>query len=139
MSATHEDFGREVRRPGPSDRNFGLVISIALLVIGVVPLRRGHPVRVWSLLLGAVVLILTALRPALLHRANLIWTKIGLLLGKVLNPVVTALLFFLVFTPAATILRWMAKDLLGLRFDPTSESYWTQRVSGTSSGMVDQF
>jgi len=139
MSATHEDFGREVRRSGPSDRNFGVVIAAALLVISLLPLRHGKPVRVWSLALSAALLVVTLLRPDLLHGANRIWTRIGLLLGKVLNPVVTALLFFLVFTPAGMILRWMGKDLLGLRFDANAETYWNERSQSPASGMADQF
>lgn len=138
MSATHEDFRREVRRSGPSDRSFGFVIAASLLVIGILPLRHGRPIRVWSLALSAALILTALLRPALLRAANRIWMKIGLLLGKVVNPLVTGLLFYLVFTPAALILKWMGKDLLGLRFDPTAETYWTGRA-GSASSMADQF
>lgn len=138
MSETHEDFGREAGRQGPSDRNFGLVMAAAFLVIGLLPLRHHNPVRGWSLILSAAVFLISLARPAWLHLANRIWTKIGLLLGKVLNPVVTALLFFLVFTPAAMILRRMGKDLLALRFDRDAGTYWNER-SASPSSMADQF
>jgi hypothetical protein len=139
VSATHEDFRREVRRSGPSDRSFGFVIGAALLVIGILPLRHGRPVRVWSLALSAALILTALLRPALLQGANRVWMKIGLLLGRIVNPVVTGLLFYLVFSPAAIILRWMGKDLLRLGFDPTIETYWTGRAASDSSSMVDQF
>jgi len=131
MSATHEDFKREVRRSGPSDRSFGFVIAAALVVIGILPLRHGRPVRLWSVILSGVVLLLALARPVLLHGANRIWMKIGLFLGKIVNPVVTGLLFYLVFTPAAFILRRMGKDLLELRFDRTTGTYLTERTSSS--------
>ncbi|MBV8845370.1 MAG: hypothetical protein JO307_21385 [Bryobacterales bacterium] len=140
MSATHEDFGREVHRSGPSDRNFGLVISAAFLIIGILPLRHGKPVRLWGLALSIALLGIALLRPATLKALNRVWMKIGLLLGKALNPIVTALLFFLVFTPAGIILRWMRKDLLALQIDPGAETYWIDRTaSGPVSTMADQF
>ena len=139
MSATHEDFKREVRRSGPSDRSIGLVIAAALVVIGILPMRHGRPVRLWSIILSGVVLLLALARPVSLRGANRIWMKIGLLLGKVVNPLVTGLLFYLVFTPAAFILRRMGKDLLELRLNQTSETYWTSRTSSAASGMADQF
>ena len=35
-------------------------------------------------------------------------------MGKIVSPIVTGALFFLVFTPFAMVLRWMGKDPLGL-------------------------
>jgi Saxitoxin biosynthesis operon protein SxtJ len=138
--STHEDFKRELHGAGPSDRSFGFVFTVAFLLLGVVPLRHGRPVRLWCLAVSGAVFLITLIRPALLHRANQIWTRFGKLLGKVVNPIVTALLFFLVFTPAAVILRWLGKDLLGLALDSEAKTYWKQRdESGPESSMVNQF
>jgi hypothetical protein len=140
MSGTHEDFGREVRRSGPSNRNFGLVISAALTAIGFMPLRHHHPMRWWALVAASCLVLVTVIKPNLLHSANLIWMRVGLVLGKVVNPIVIALLFFLVFTPVAAILRWMKKDLLGLRINPDADTYWVSRAQSTAaSSMADQF
>ena len=67
------------------------------------------------------------LRPALLAPLNRVWNKLGLLLGKIVSPIVLGALFFLVITPSAIIIRWMGKDLLNLRRDPKAESYWLVR------------
>jgi hypothetical protein len=107
MSTTHEDFGREVHGRGPSDRNFGLVFTAAFLFFGLWPLRHGRPLRLWCLGLSGAIFLVTLIRPSLFHLANRIWTRLGILLGKVVNPIVTGLLFFLVFTPGAMVLRWM--------------------------------
>jgi hypothetical protein len=56
-----------------------------------------------------------------------------------MNPIVTALLFYLIFTPAGFILRLARKDPLGLSFDPDASSYWNPRASSGDSSMANQF
>jgi hypothetical protein len=124
---THEDFGRKEELKGPSDRSFGWVFTVAFSIIGAWPILFGRPARLWSLGIAAVILVLTLLRPALLHPANRAWMKFGLLLGRVTNPIVTALLFFLVFTPMGVLMRLLGKDLLRLRSEPGAASYWIER------------
>lgn len=138
MSTTHEDFGRELERRGPSDRNFGFVFTAAFLIFGLLPLRHGHPVRHWSLGASAAILLVTLVAPSLLHPANRAWTMCGILLGKVVNPIVTGLLFYIVFAPTAAVLRWMGKDLLRLSKDSGMKSYWVSRT-GDVSDMSNQF
>jgi hypothetical protein len=140
MGATHEDFGREVNRRGPSNRNFGLVFTAAFLLYGLWPLRHGRPIRPWGLALSAAVLALAFLRPSLLAVPNRLWTQCGLLMGKVVNPIVIALLFYLVFTPAAFLMRWMGKDVLSLALDRNAKSYWIPCTAPEQrSDMTNQF
>jgi hypothetical protein len=140
MSSTHEDFGREIHGRGPSDRNFGLVFTLAFLFFGLVPLRHGKPVRVWCLAIAVVIGIVTLVRPTLLHWANRIWNRIGILLGKVVTPIVTGLLFYVVFTPGAVVMRWLGKDPLRLKRDTEGKSYWLERSPADDlSNMTNQF
>lgn len=140
MSNTHEDFRRNVHGRGPSDRNFGGVFTIAFLFFGLWPLHHAKPIRLWCLALSAAILLVTLIRPSLLHAANRLWTKCGILLGKIVNPVVTGLLFYLVFTPAAIVLRWMGKDPLLLARAPDAKTYWIPRDADKDlSNMSNQF
>jgi hypothetical protein len=140
MSATHEDFGRKTDRRGPSNRGFGLVFTAAFLFFGLWPLRRSLPIRPWALVLSGAILVITVARPSLLAVPNRIWTTCGMLLGKVFNPIVTGLLFGLVFTPAAAVLRWMGKDILCLAIDRDAKTYWVPRsASEQRSDMTNQF
>jgi saxitoxin biosynthesis operon SxtJ-like protein len=140
MNATHENFRRELRNNGPSDRTFGLVFSAAVLFFGLWPLRHGKPIRIQCLALSGAVLLVALIWPSLLDRLNRAWTKAGKMLGKVVNPVVAGLLFYLVFTPCAIILRWMGRDLLEISSDSNAETYWIQRSAAANScGMKNQF
>src|SRR5215469_2148502 len=144
MASFHEDFKRETRSAGPSDRSFGLVVGAACWVAALAPLRHGRPVREWCLWAGAALLLASAVRPALLKRPNRIWLAGGRLLGRVMNPILAALLFYLVFTPVGLVLRRARKDPLGLSFDRQAQSYWSCRAgsppaTGGDSGMANQF
>jgi hypothetical protein len=96
--------------------------------------------RLWFLALSGTIFLVTLIRPSLFHLANRIWSSFGRLLGKVVNPIITGLLFFLVFTPCAAVLRWMGKDLLGVKRDPEAKTYWIQRsATDDLSNMSNQF
>ena len=126
MSA-HEDLSRGAAIEKSSDRAFGLVFAVLLAVIGVWPLRAAHPVRVWALGVSGGLLLVSLLSPALLSPFNVVWTRIGSLLNKLASPVVTALLFYLVFAPAGFLLRLAGKDPLRLRLDRNARTYWIAR------------
>ena len=136
----HEDFSRDAHGSGPSDSNFGWVFTAVFLLFGLLPTLHGKPIRPVWLVLSGLVLAITLIRPSLLHPANILWTGLGRLLGRIMNPVITGLLFFLVFTPPAFILRWRKKDLLGLAREPDAETYWiTRDASGETGSMLNQF
>jgi hypothetical protein len=68
---------------------------------------------------------------------NKLWFKFGLLLGKVVSPLIMGIIFFLVVTPTGLIMRIIGKDLLNLRFN-NKKSYWIEKT-GPKSKMKNQF
>ena len=124
---THEDFQRREELRGPSDRSFGWVFTAIFALVGLWPLVQGGSVRLWWLAASAAVLVLTCVRPTVLRPANRAWTRFGLLLSRVTNPIVTGALFFLVVTPLGVLLRSLGKDPLRLRPAPNAASYWIPR------------
>lgn len=123
----HEDFSGDQKLHVSTDRSFGMVFTVFFLLLGMWPLRKGGPVRWWSVALGISFAAIALVRPAALHPMNLAWAKLSLLLARVVNPIVMGLLFFVVVTPIALILRLLSKDPLRLRFDPAASSYWLHR------------
>lgn len=128
LSNVHEDFSREEEIEGSSDRSFGLVFSAAFSIYGLLPLLRApRTVRIWSLVVGGVFLLLALVAPKVLAPLNKVWTKLGLILGKIVNPIVMALLFFLTITPIGFLMRLMGKDGLRRKLDKQAASYWIER------------
>src|SRR3954471_12742044 len=98
MSA-HEDFSREHNVRGSSNRTFGITLAIVFAVIAFLPLRhRGDPIW-WCLALGCAFLFFALAAPRALRPVNAGWTWIGLVLGRITTPVITAVLFYLLITP----------------------------------------
>ena len=123
----HEDFRSRHQSTGPSDRGFGLVGAAACGVIGLSPLIRHQPVRLWVLVAGALFLFLALASPTVLHQLNVAWAKLGLLLNHIVTPVIMGVLFFGVVTPVAYFFRLRGRDALRLRPNPSAKTYWLER------------
>ena len=140
--STHETYSSQSHPVGgSSDRSFGLVFAAFFAIVGCWPLRHGLPVRTWALAVGGVFLVAAVVAPSVLAPLNRIWTQFGVLIGRFTNPIVTALLFFVVFTPFAVVLRLSGKDLLRLKLEPDAKSYWIERdpAGPDAASMVNQF
>ena len=124
---THERVYAERTVKGSSDRSFGIVLAVVFLVIGLAPLAGGADVRIWASILAAVFLVLAMARPASLGPLNRVWTRFGLLLHKIMSPLVMGVIFYFSITPIGVFLRLIGKSTLGLRPDPEMETYWIER------------
>jgi len=120
-----------------SNRSFGIVFFIVFLIIFSYPLAKYGEIYLWSLILSLIFLILGLLNSNILTPLNKLWFKFGLILGKIVSPVIMAIIFFLVVTPTAIIMRIIGKDLLYLKYNK-DKSYWIEKT-GPKSKMKNQF
>jgi len=104
---------------------FGILFFILFLIIGLYPLKSEGLIRIWSVVLSLVFLIITIIRPNLFTFINKLWIQFGILLGKIISPIVMGLVFFIVVTPVGMLVRILKKDLMGLKRG--SSSYWINR------------
>lgn len=120
-----------------SNRGFGIVFFVLFLLISFWPLIDGQSLRIWSLALSLVFLLLGLLNSRLLTPLNLIWVKSGEVLGRVIAPIVMAVVYFIVITPIGLFMRLIGKDLLKTKYSKNS-SYWIKREKNIGS-MKRQF
>lgn len=125
--ATHEDLGSRHEPGGSSDRAFGVVFAVVFALVGLWPLLSGGAVRPWSLAVAAAFLALALAVPRVLAAPNRWWTRFGLLLGRIVSPVVLGVVFFAVVTPMAIAIRWRGRDPLRLKRSAADASYWIPR------------
>ena len=139
--SSHEDFRRESAVKQSSDRAFGLVFAVVFTLIALWPLLDDAGPRWWALAVAGAFVIMALAAPRVLAPANRLWHRFGLLLGRLVNPLVMGLLFYLVVTPTGLILRLSGKDLLRLAREPDAASYWIARTppGPAGSGMPRQF
>jgi len=120
-----------------SNKSFGTVFFIVFTLIGLYPLLKGGNLNIISILIGIIFLILGILNSRFLTPLNKIWFKFGLLLGQIISPVVMGIIFFLVVTPIAFIMRILGKDVLKLK-KKSDNSYWIKKTD-LKSKMKNQF
>ncbi len=115
---------------------FGILFFILFLIIGLYPLKSGGLIRIWSVVLSLIFLIITIIRPNLFTFINKLWIKFGILLGKIISPIVMGLVFFFVVTPIGILVRIFKKDVMGLKRG--ANTYWINRENKIQS-MKKQF
>ena len=98
-----------------SNKSFGIVFFLVFIIVGVYPLVSNEEFRLWALITGLIFLILGLINSSILTPLNMLWFKFGLLLGRIVSPVIMALVFFCVVTPTGLIMKLFNKDLLKLK------------------------
>ena len=120
-----------------SNRSFGIVFFIVFFVIAVYPLLNHGELRLWSLTISLMFLILGIINSKILLPLNKLWFRFGILLGKIVSPIIMGIIFFLVVTPIGLIMRLFNKDLLKLKYN-NHQTYWIKKTD-TNNRMNKQF
>ena len=111
-----------------SNKSFGLLFFVVFLGLGLWPLTNDNNPNIYLIIISIIFLILGLLNSKLLSPLNSFWIKFGELLGKIIAPVVMAIIYFLILTPISLMVRLFGKDLLGLKFTKQIKTYWIKRV-----------
>ena len=139
--STHETVIRnEDIEPG-SDRSFGLIVGGILGAIGLYQFFTESALYLWFLCPGVLLVLSGLVWPALLHPLNIAWMKLGLLLGRIVTPVVMFLVYAISVVPIGLLLRMFGKDLLSLKQGKEKQSYWVERTppGPPPESLKDQF
>ena len=121
-----------------SNKSFGILFFVVFLGLGLWPLTNDNNPNIYLIIISTIFLILGLLNSKLLSPLNSFWIKFGELLGKIIAPMVMAIIYFLILTPISLIVRLFGKDLLGLKFSKQLKTYWIKRKKDLGS-MDKQF
>ena len=140
----HENYRDEEPAEAGSDRAFGCTVGSVLMLIGATKTFVAGAISSAAgliFVLGALLLLLGICVPSRLSTLNRLWSKVGTAIAKAVNPIILALLFFLVVTPMALFMRMVGKRPLRLAADRTATTYWIERepASNGTSTMKRQF
>lgn len=125
--ALHEDLRREDETSGPSDRKFGLTIGAVLALVAIL---KAFQVSPWAFVWGglsAAFVVSALVQPAWLSLPNRLWLKLGLLLHRLVSPLIMAILFYGTILPIGLLMRAIGKDPLRLGLEKDVTSYWLPR------------
>ncbi len=139
----HEDFSRGEEVKSGTDRSFGLTVGGILLVIAA---ARSYFhglgwVQYGLAAIGVVLILLGLVAPQSLTSLHRAWDKLGLILFRVVNPVVLGLIYGIVIVPVGLLMRLTGRDPLRLKSDAGAESYWIVRdpPGPAPETMINQF
>jgi len=137
----HEDLSRVDKVRASSDRAFGFVFAAVFVIIAGWPLLDAGPIRLWALAIAVAFLMTALIRPAILSPLNRLWTAFGLLLHRIVSPIILGVMFFVVVTPMGVLMRVLRKDPLKLKWQPDAKSYWIAKdpPGPTPESMKHQF
>jgi len=127
-SQLHEDFSREEHVKAGTDRGFGQVFAGFFAILAGFSYWHGTTTWHYTLPIAAAFLIVAYVYPKALGPLNRLWLKFGLLLYKVMNPLILGLLFFVTIMPIGLIMRAFGKDFLRLKLDRNAKTYWIART-----------
>ena len=125
---SHQDEGLHSEVKPSSNRTFGLVFSAIFLIFGIWSLLYLKNPAYWAFWLALGFFLLAIFLPKLLTKLNFLWFKVGLMLHKLVSPLVMGLLFFCVLTPTGLLMRIFGQRPLSLGFKPKVKSYWIDRT-----------
>ena len=121
-----------------SNRSFGILFFLVFLGFGLWPLTKEMSPNIYLIIISVIFLILGLLNSKLLSPLNNLWIKFGEILGKVIAPIVMAVVYFLILTPISLLVRLFGKDLIEMKFNNNVKSYWIKRKKDLGS-MNKQF
>lgn len=114
----------------PSNKKFGLFFTLVFVVLATHFFIISQLILSYIFLsLGITLLFFTLFKAEILHPLNKSWMKFGMLLGKIVGPIVLGVIFFILFTTIAFLMRAFGRDELSLKFVKRN-TYWINR--GTS-------
>ncbi len=121
-----------------SERGFGIVFAVVFGLVGIWPVLFGNPLRIWAVVVAVAFLVLAFTFPRILKYPNLLWHKLGMLLGAIIAPIVMAFVYFLTIVPTGLYARLTGKDLLGRTMKRDAKTYWIDRENPAGS-MKNQY
>jgi hypothetical protein len=111
----------------PSNNKFGWFFSVVFAMFAIFAFyKQLKTFAVVAILFFVFFAATTFFAPQLLTSLNRLWYALGILLGKVISPIVLGAMFFLIITPIALITRLFGRDELKIR-KLSLQSYWVDR------------
>ena len=121
------DYKRLIEVKVGSERSFGIILAILFFLIGIYPIMGLGEIRLWSLIFAVILILVAFLKPVMLSVPNKIWFKFGIALGAILSPIVMTFIYLIAVVPIGITMNLMGKDILRLKLDKKSKSYWIKR------------
>ena len=107
----------------PSNKQFGLTFAVIFLIIYFI-FEFNNIINYLILSSSFVLLFLGLINSKILNIPNLIWYKFGLILSKIVTPIVSFFLYISLIAPVSIIMKCFGKKFIECKIEPKKNSYW---------------
>ena len=122
-----------------SNKSFGIVFFLFFLVLSIFSFNNNNNNSYYLIIISIIFLFLGLRNSQLLTPLNKLWIKFGFLLGKIISPIVMAIVYFSVVFVTKIFLVLIKKDILNLKLDKNIKTYWVNKNNNEKSNMKNQF
>ena len=124
----------------PSNKKFGLTFVVLFSAFSLAAYYKGWIyLLVFSFFLSILLTVISCAFPHKLSGLNRVWGLFGDFINKLASPLILSIIFFLVITPMALIMRIFGRDYLRIKKIKHSHSYWRDKSLKKKSNFEDQF
>ena len=111
----------------PSNKKFGYSFAIIFFFISMYAyIIKSFFLLFFSITISLIFILISLIGPKYFTYINLYWYKFGILLGKIINPIVMGFIFFVIFTPFSLFFAIIGRDELSIKKKKIN-SYWKKR------------
>ncbi len=124
----------------PSNRKFGFFFSLVFFILATYFIYiQSKAIALAMLLVASLFLVIAFFKADLLLPLNKIWMRFGLLLGRVISPIILGIIFFGLITPYSIVIRIFGRDELRLRISKNKTHWITRSQSSPQTDFKRQF
>lgn len=117
----------------PSNRKLGLFFSLIFAFFGIFFYKNSKLLALYFLGISVFFITIAIIYPKILGPLNKGWMKLGYFMGRMINPLVLGVIFYLFITPVAIVTRLFGRDELRLKRS-NKDSYWVDRIPAGPEG-----
>ena len=108
-------------------KKFGFTFAVISFLISIISLINHSKFFFYFILAGLLLLVISISIPEVLKHVYKIWMTFALVLGIITTNLILTILFYAIITPIGLIIKLRGKNLLDLKFNKDSNTYWNYR------------
>jgi MFS family permease len=106
-------------------RSFGIATGVILAAIfGLFfPWLLDRPIPRWPWVIAGALVLMGLAAPMALNPVYKIWMRFGLLMSRIMTPIIMGIVFYVVITPVALLVKLLGKDAMRRRLERDTATY----------------
>jgi hypothetical protein len=131
----------ELRLDKKELRKFGLMTGLILVALFglALPWLKHRSLPLWPWIITAILWVFALFMPKKLDGFYRVWMKIGTTFGKVNSRIILGIVYYLVITPMALVMRLFRHDPMARTIDRNANSYRNQGAQRSKTNMEVPF